>query len=494
MINKNALNSKHLSNLIFVLVLLCLFFSKGMYLNNDGELYISQAQEFVNGNFNVGFKIYNWPFYSLLIALFSFITFNDLLLASKLLSFIFFYGIYFFYIKIIDILSPGVNYLFALLLLLSVNKLFDSYYLMIIRDHGAWLGYIASFYFLIKYVSGNILLLKDSLKWQVCLFVSFLFRPEFIAYLFVIPFFVQYLHFKNLNIFSNTQLRLPILFKDYSLLFISFFIVIIFTFIFKDYHFRYFEIITRLLDFHDRFNDTLNISSNNSNFNILVNDYEKLLKYTFLLALTFFKIIHYFGLIYCVLIYLFFKKYISYQNIEKLFIFFISIHLLIVLFNSFLDYVITPRYSTPIIIITIPFLLISCRNIYIYLSKNRMKKYLNYMYLFSIMFFTYSFMNIFFDKNNKEVYFDCSEKLKKFAFLQINKNFVTNSSKFYYFFSGSLKKFDLKHTDFENFDYLVLEDISKLDEDLYSRLMLNYSFEECGGKKLFFLKKKLTFL
>ena len=39
-------------------------------VNNDGILYLKAAKLFVSGNMEAAFAAYNWPFYSIIIALF----------------------------------------------------------------------------------------------------------------------------------------------------------------------------------------------------------------------------------------------------------------------------------------------------------------------------------------------------------------------------------------------------------------------------------------
>lgn len=62
---------KKLTNNILLLIFLAIFIitlQQGE-INRDGVLYLTQSQLFINGDWNKALSLYNWPFFSILIAI-----------------------------------------------------------------------------------------------------------------------------------------------------------------------------------------------------------------------------------------------------------------------------------------------------------------------------------------------------------------------------------------------------------------------------------------
>lgn len=161
--------------------ILSLFLSFNTIVNGDGILYLNAAREFVKGNYQAGFALYGWPFYSLLIAGVSklstlslefsatlinagfmglmasgFVALTREMGASKSLQWL---GVFVF------LIHPGINY-------------FREY---VIRDFGAWAFLLWSLVFLCRYSQKASWLAV--LGWTLVCIGSVLFRPEGIVWL-----------------------------------------------------------------------------------------------------------------------------------------------------------------------------------------------------------------------------------------------------------------------------------------------------------------------
>ena len=75
---------------IFLLVFITIvIFSNIDYVNRDSYVYLKQASFFYDGNFTEAFQVYNWPFFSFLIAIVSKCLFIELKTSAHLISGIF---------------------------------------------------------------------------------------------------------------------------------------------------------------------------------------------------------------------------------------------------------------------------------------------------------------------------------------------------------------------------------------------------------------------
>jgi len=156
------------------------------WVNNDFVLYHESARLFSIGEWKQGFDVFQWPFYSLLIASLSKLLGIDLHLSAQILSVLAFaLGTYSF-LTIIRI-SNGNQLVMAAgaLILFSSDYLVGSVMPMLLRDPGAWGFFLLSIVFFIQFYRefswGN------AIAWQLSAIVATLFRIEYITYLTLMP-------------------------------------------------------------------------------------------------------------------------------------------------------------------------------------------------------------------------------------------------------------------------------------------------------------------
>jgi len=154
-------------------------------INSDGVLYIEVASKMFNGEWLASIKQYSWPFYSLLIALVSKISFLGLEISAHILNVLFQALLAFMFVRCAQVL--GGNYkvtVFAVILLLT-NLTMNGYRDQIIRDFGYWAFFFTALYFFLQYYQLRIT--KYAVGFGVSMLVATLFRIEGIVFLFLAP-------------------------------------------------------------------------------------------------------------------------------------------------------------------------------------------------------------------------------------------------------------------------------------------------------------------
>ena len=134
-----------LSNNIVLLILvsvLIIVFQQGA-INRDGIRYITQSQYIVEGNWDKAMAVYNWPFFSILIAGLHQLTELSLQYVAHTINVTLFVLAGFFFIKNVTLVSHNKTpVFFATLILLTSIPLMDDYLGMILRDQGQWAGFM----------------------------------------------------------------------------------------------------------------------------------------------------------------------------------------------------------------------------------------------------------------------------------------------------------------------------------------------------------------
>lgn len=156
-------------------------------INSDGILYVDTARLIFNGQWQAAFARYNWPFYSVLIAVVKSLTglgFQD---SGHFLAVIFFGGTIYGLITLIKEVGGGFEEsISGVFLLFSSNYLLGDVVPMVVRDHGFWAGFIWSLVFFIRfYRKKNI---RDAAAWLLISSIMTLFRIEGALYLILLPF------------------------------------------------------------------------------------------------------------------------------------------------------------------------------------------------------------------------------------------------------------------------------------------------------------------
>jgi hypothetical protein len=188
----HKLEKKSIAQLQFWIVLLSICIASQVqyiqhgWINPDSTLYLEAAKFFSNGNWQSGFDVFGWPFYSLCIALLNTITRLGVHVSAQILNVIFFGISTYSFIKIIQLAGGQQKQIIAgALIWLSAQYMIGGVLEMLMRDEGFWAFFLLSIMFFLRFYQQH--RLKDALLWQVCIIVATLFRIEAILYLMFLP-------------------------------------------------------------------------------------------------------------------------------------------------------------------------------------------------------------------------------------------------------------------------------------------------------------------
>lgn len=120
-------------------------------INTDGILYLESARVFIEQGLYASYAIYNWPFYSVLIASISQLGFTSLETSAHLLNAGFAGLLAFAYIRCIEEMGADRRVVMAAVVLLLVNVSLNGYRDMIIRDIGYWASFFLALWMMLKY-------------------------------------------------------------------------------------------------------------------------------------------------------------------------------------------------------------------------------------------------------------------------------------------------------------------------------------------------------
>jgi hypothetical protein len=182
------MNKHSLPVFIFLLIIASMWivFDQHGIINNDGVLYLRQANLFAQGDLEGAKAIYSWPFFSYLIAQVHQLSGLSLLYSAQLINIVLFVVASFFFLKTLLILSNDRTALLAgFLVILTSIPILDDYMPMLMRDNGMWAGFTAGLYFYLRWHKAPSLL--NALLFQVCFILGAAFRPEIIILNLLIP-------------------------------------------------------------------------------------------------------------------------------------------------------------------------------------------------------------------------------------------------------------------------------------------------------------------
>jgi len=189
---KNQLIKISTNHLILTLSLIAGLFTwrvmdiRNDWINVDSVLYLDSAKAILQGDWHRAYEIYNWPFYSALIALVAKISGLEVLNAAKILNIIFFSITTFSLAKIIEQIRADKLTLLCFALLLFGSKYISGSILpMLLRDEGFWACLSTATLFLIRFLSHK--KIADAFLWQVFIMLATLFRIEGAIYLITLP-------------------------------------------------------------------------------------------------------------------------------------------------------------------------------------------------------------------------------------------------------------------------------------------------------------------
>ncbi len=158
-------------------------------INNDGVTYLAMAELYLDGDWSTANSYYGWPFYAILIAAISKISFLDVGTSAYLLNTLLATSLTLAFVAIVGELSG--QHKRTLLIAAVVILLYPSltkYRAYVIRDFGFLSFYLWSLYFLIRFC--NLGGKKHLLAWLSATAISCLFRFEGIILMLVAPYFL----------------------------------------------------------------------------------------------------------------------------------------------------------------------------------------------------------------------------------------------------------------------------------------------------------------
>lgn len=215
------LSIQQLQNVIVVFSILIaawiMYIQQG-WVNDDSLLYFEGARLFANGEWELGFKLFAWPLYSLLLAGLHKLTTLDIELSAQLINCVLVAITTRSLLQII-ILAGGDK----LSLLLATFLFFSSAYIvgdvlpMLLRDQGFWACLLTAIVFLIKFYRHH--QIRDAIYWQLLIVMAMLFRIEAFTYLAFLP--LVLLFQQNLSLQNKAMHLLKVNALNLSLMFVG---------------------------------------------------------------------------------------------------------------------------------------------------------------------------------------------------------------------------------------------------------------------------------
>ncbi len=152
------------------------------WINSDSVLYLEAAKWMAAGDFRQALAIYNWPFYSICIALVAKLFHIPILLSAQILSTVFFMLSTTAFLNIVSRLGGNQRTLIiAALSLFGCDYLLGDVLPMLMRDQGYWAFFLLSVWVFIKFIEQPTWLSGG--LWQMSIVIAVLFRIEGIFYL-----------------------------------------------------------------------------------------------------------------------------------------------------------------------------------------------------------------------------------------------------------------------------------------------------------------------
>ncbi|MCU7799905.1 MAG: hypothetical protein KZQ70_07115 [gamma proteobacterium symbiont of Lucinoma myriamae] len=184
------------------LISLWLFSSRDI-ISRDAVLYVNAAQAFLDAGILAAFKVWAWPFYSIVIAITHKLTGFSLENSAYLLTIVLETIISVTFVKLYaKIAFQGARLWVAMLFILTFVTLND-YKGDIWREYGFWaFSLLAIYQFILYYQKHH---KTNALLWQLCIFTATLFRTEAVVFAVFAPFYFLFIQnnsftegFKNL--------------------------------------------------------------------------------------------------------------------------------------------------------------------------------------------------------------------------------------------------------------------------------------------------------
>ncbi len=174
------------TTLLSLLVSIGLFASRDI-ISRDAILYTEGAQAFLEHGFMASFKVWGWPFYSILLAIIHKITGFSFELSAYFLTIILETVISVTFVKLYSKVAFNDARLWVAMLFILTFATFNDYKADIWREYGFWaFGLIAIYQFVLYFQERKI---TNAILWQISICATTLFRVEGIVFVVLAPFY-----------------------------------------------------------------------------------------------------------------------------------------------------------------------------------------------------------------------------------------------------------------------------------------------------------------
>lgn len=191
-----SLRNTRLFTAFFSLLFSVLAFTNDQLINSDGVLYMNMAKAYIDGGLTATASMYDWPFFSILIAEFHQFTGLKLEFSGQIINSLLFVVFTDALVLIANKLLNNLRYAFVAALLILCFSTLNDYRSYIIRDIGYWAFISISIYRTIIFLEKPSWL--NGFYWQLSSLLALLFRIEGIAIILATPLFMLFqLGFRN---------------------------------------------------------------------------------------------------------------------------------------------------------------------------------------------------------------------------------------------------------------------------------------------------------
>ena len=183
-------NQLRLFTALFSLLLSILAFTNDQLINSDGVLYMNMAKAYIDGGLTATASMYDWPFFSMLIAKFHQFSGFKLEFSGQLINSLLFVVFTDALFLIASKLLTTQRYVFIAALLILCFSTLNDYRSYIIRDIGYWAFISISMYRTIIFLEKPSWL--NGFYWQLSSLLAMLFRVEAITIILATPLFILF--------------------------------------------------------------------------------------------------------------------------------------------------------------------------------------------------------------------------------------------------------------------------------------------------------------
>ena len=179
-------------------------------INSDGVLYLEVAAKMLAGDWLAAVNQYSWPFYSLLIAAVSKISFLPLESSAYVVGVLVQALLTFMFVRCAQALGGNTKVAIFAAILILTNVTMNGYRDQIIRDFGYWAFFFTALYYFLRHQEFK--LPKYAIGFSLSMIVATLFRIEGIIFLIAAPIMVLFYNKEHKkNIVSLLWLLSPVI-------------------------------------------------------------------------------------------------------------------------------------------------------------------------------------------------------------------------------------------------------------------------------------------